>query len=184
MRTLLRKALAVSPCLPMFVLSLAVGHPPRSYAQTQVEPDTQTKVAALREPSTGGVVRDGGAASNSVPGAPAATPNPEISPAVAKELAAMRAEIELLRAELKGRGATELASPSAGASGSTSAPASATKAAAAPSMVTGEAPAQEARTALPAKPAPTEPFAYADWDLAERHCSQQRRGLGLEVFYA
>jgi len=145
----------------MLVLSLAVGQAPRSYAQTQAEPDTQTKVAALREPSTDGVIRGGGAASNSAPGAPAATPDPEISPAVAKELAAMRAEIELLKAELKGRSATELASPSAGASAS--APASAAKAAAAPSMVTGELPAQEARTGLPASPEPTAPFAYADW---------------------
>jgi len=147
----------------MLVLSLAVGQAPRSYAQTQAEPDTQTKVAALREPSTDGVIRGGGAASNSAPGAPAATPDPEISPAVAKELAAMRAEIELLKAELKGRSATELASPSAGASALASAPASAAKAAAAPSMVTGESPAQEARTGLPASPEPTAPFAYADW---------------------
>ncbi len=75
----------------------------------------------------------------------------------------MQAEIELLKAELKGRGATELASPTAGASSSTSAPVAAAKAAAAPSPVAVEAPAQEAGTGLPAKPAPTEPFAYADW---------------------
>ena len=75
----------------------------------------------------------------------------------------MKAEIELLKAELKGRGATELASPSAEASGSTSAPASATKAANAPSTVAGQAPAQESHTGVPASPEPTAPFAYADW---------------------
>ena len=163
MRTPLRKTVAVSPCLPMLVLSLAVGQAPRCYAQTQAQPDTQTKVAALREPSTGGVVRDGGASSNSAPGAPAATPDPEISPAVAKELAAMKAEIELLKAELKGRSATELTSPSPGASGSTSAPASAAKTTEATPSIAGAPPAQEARTGLPEKPEPTAPFAYADW---------------------
>ena len=147
----------------MLVLSLAVGQAPRCYAQTQAQPDTQTKVSVLHKPSTSGVVRDGDAASNSAAGASAATPDPEISPAVARELAAMKAEIELLKAELKGRGATELASPSAEASGSTSAPASATKAANAPSTVAGQAPAQESHTGVPASPEPTAPFAYADW---------------------
>ena len=147
----------------MLVLSLAVGQAPRCYAQTQAQPDTQTKVSVLHKLSTSGVVRDGDAASNSAAGAPAATPDPEISPAVARELAAMKAEIELLKAELKGRGATELVSPSAEASGSTSAPASATKAANAPSTVAGQAPAQESHTGIPASPEPTAPFAYADW---------------------
>jgi hypothetical protein len=36
---------------------------------------------------------------------PAAAPDPEISPAVAKQLAAMQAEIEQLKAELKSRSA-------------------------------------------------------------------------------
>ncbi len=147
----------------MLVLSLAIGHAQRSYAQAQAQSDIQTKVAALREPVTGGPARDGGAVSNSAPGASAATPDPEISPAVAKELAAMKAEIEELKAALKGRSAAEPAAPSAGGSGSTSAPASAAKAAEPGSSAASADPATRSRTGLPEKPKPAEPFAYADW---------------------
>ena len=160
MRALLHKPAAVSAFFfAMLVLSHSVGQGMRCYAQTQPQPDTQTKVAALHKP----VPSDTDTPNSTAPTAarPAATPDPEISPAVAKELAAMKAEIELLRAELRGRNASDLGSTSAGAS--SSAPSSATKAAAAPSAATGEAPAQEARTGLPANPEPTAPFAYADW---------------------
>ncbi len=164
MRTLSRKTVAVSPCLPILVLSLAVGHAARSYAQIQAQPDTQTKVAAVHELLTGEVVRDGGAAVNSAPGALPATPDPEISPAVAKQLAAMQAEIEELKAALKAGSAIVPASPSPKGSGSTPALAPETKATeATPSRASVAPPAQEARTGLPEKPAPTAPFAYADW---------------------
>ena len=164
MRTLLRKAVAASAFSPMLVLSLVAGQTSRSYAQTQSQPDAPSQVAALHAPFSDGTARDGGATSNSAPGTPTAAPDPEISPAVAKQLAAMQAEIEELKAELKTRGATAPAPSSSAAPESAPAPAPATTATGAPPTAAPvEPPAQEARTGLPEKPAPTEPFAYADW---------------------
>jgi hypothetical protein len=153
----------------MLVLSLAVVQAPRSFAQTQARPDTQTKVAALHEPSMDGTVRDGGGASDSAPAGPAAAPDPEISPAVAKQFAAMQAEIEQLRAELRGRSATEPASPSPGGSTTSAAATVPVKVASAPAT-TSAGPAvsaaqspSDAPAAKPAKQPPSEPFAFADW---------------------
>jgi hypothetical protein len=92
-------------------------------------------------------------------------PDPEISPAVAKQFAAMQAEIEELKAELKSRtlnGPTLVAGP-ASAAGSMSAAAPGAKGADAVSLGATADLSQEARTGLPEKPAPSEPFAYADW---------------------
>jgi len=161
MRTLSRKAVAASAFPSMLILSLAVGRASLGYAQTQAQPDAPTKVAALHEPMPDGTARDGGATGNPPSGA-VATPDPEITPAVAKELAAMKAEIDQLRAELKGRATTEPASSPEG-SASTSALTPETRGAAAAPSIAVEPPAQEARTGLPEKPAPTDPFAYADW---------------------
>jgi len=83
---------------------------------------------------------------------PAASPDPEISPAVARELAAMKAEIEALRAELNNRdGATPAI---------VNAPAAVVNAPVSVSSGT-ESPAQA--DAAIEKPKPAEPFAYADW---------------------
>jgi hypothetical protein len=154
-RALLRKAVAVSTLPSMLVLSLALGQASRCYGQTQ--PDAPAKVAALHDP----LPSDAGAthADTTKSAAPVAAPvpDPEISPAIARELAAMKAEIEALKAELKSRvpppvvagPAIAAGSPSVGApSGSPSANAE---------------PSQEARTNAPEKPKPSEPFAYADW---------------------
>src|SRR5208282_1395366 len=94
MNNLLRKAVAVSAFPSMLVLSLAVGQAPRCYAQTAVPPDGWTKVAALHEAP---------AATDVSPARPAAAPDPASSVDIAKELAAMKARIELLEAELKSR---------------------------------------------------------------------------------
>jgi hypothetical protein len=92
-----------------------------------------------------------------VPAQPAAKTDAEVSADIAKELAIMKARIEQLEAELKSR---EPAQPAA-------VPAVAAKATeiteAAPSPTPAALPTQEARTGLPEKPAPTQPFAYADW---------------------
>jgi len=152
-KTLLRKAVAVSTFPAMLVLSLAVGHAPRCYAQTAAPPDAPTKVAALHEP-----------AADVAPARAATTPDPQSSLDLAKELAAMKARIELLEAELKSRtlsGPTLVAGP-ASAAGSMSAAAPGAKADAVSSSATADMP-QESRTGLPEKPAPSEPFAYADW---------------------
>jgi len=151
----------------MLVLSLGVSQGARSYAQTQAQPDAQTKVAVLREPLPGGV--DASATKGTAPAtarpAATATPDPEISMDVAKELAAMKARIELLEAELKSHPASQPASSTSVAEPkSTPDTASQPKAAeSVSSTATVDPAAQEARTGLPEKPAPTEPFAYADW---------------------
>jgi len=155
MRTLLSRAVVASAFPSMLVLSLAVGQAPRCYAQTAVPPDGWTKVAALHEAP---------AATDVSPARPAAAPDPASSVDIAKELAAMKARIEMLEAELKSRtlsGPTLAAGPAVPA-GSTSAVTPGAKADAVSSSATADMP-QEARTGLPEKPKPTEPFAYADW---------------------
>jgi hypothetical protein len=163
MRALSRKPTAVSAFFSILILSLGVGASARCYAQTQVEPSDQPKVAAVREP----LPTDAGAASRteSATAKPAAAPDPEISLDIAKELAVMKARIEQLEAQLKSRAAAEPAT-SISVSGSKSTPITGleTKATASASSTANVDPAaQEARTGLPEKPPPTEPFAYADW---------------------
>jgi len=97
--------------------------------------------------------------------APAAARDPEISPAIAREFAAMKAEIEELKAELKSRtlsGPILVAGP-ASAAGSISAATPGAKVADTVSSSATADMSQEARTGLPEKPKPSEPFAFADW---------------------
>jgi len=160
MRTPLRKPVAVSAFVPMLVLSFCVAQGARCYAQTQTQPDSPTKVAVLREP----LPADTSSAKTTTPAAaqPAAKPEPETSVDIAKELAIMKARIEQLEAELKSRATAEPAA--AAAPEASPAPAAAAKATeAAPSPAAVAPPTQEAATGAPAKPAPTAPFAYADW---------------------
>lgn len=160
MRALLRKAVAVSTFHSMLVLSLAVGHAPRCYAQTQTHPDTASKVAALHAP----IPSDAGTTNSTVP---AVAPNTEISPAIAREFAAMKAEIEALKAELRSRTQPAVVAGRAVAAGSMSAAEPGAKTA---DVLSSSAPAdlsQEARTG-PEKPKPSEPFAYADWTWLKR----------------
>ena len=108
------------------------------------------------ETAAGAGTNDSAARSGSAP----ATLDPEIAPAVAKQLAAMQAEIEELKAELK----RSVGGPTAVAAASAeSAPSSAPKLAEPISSGTTVDAAAQSRAGLPAKPAPTQPFAYADW---------------------
>jgi hypothetical protein len=151
----------------MLILTLAVGQGTQCYAQAQAQPDAQTKVvAAVHEPRpVDPTTTDSGAPAAA---RPAAVPDPEISPAVARELAAMKAEIEELKALLKGRVATEPAPPAGGSATAAPAPVSAktepapTPASASPAAVAVQA-ASDATAAKPEKPEPAVPFAYADW---------------------
>jgi hypothetical protein len=135
-------------------MSLGVGQSELCHAQTQTPPDGQ-KVAMLHGPSADEASTQKNTAP--VPAQPAAKTDAEVSADIAKELAIMKARIEQLEAELKSR---EPAQPAA-------VPAVAAKATeiteAAPSPTPATLPTQEARTGLPEKPAPTQPFAYADW---------------------
>jgi hypothetical protein len=101
-RGLVRKAVAVSVSPAMLILSLAVAQASRGYAQTQ--PDASVKVAALHEPSAD-------VAADVSPVRPSAAPDPASTVDIAKELAAMKARIELLEAELKSRTASTEMSP-------------------------------------------------------------------------
>jgi len=83
---------------------------------------------------------------------PTASPDPEISPAVARELAAMKAEIEALRAELKRRDGAAPSTLNASPAPIVNTPVS---------ISSGTESASQAEASE--KPKPAEPFAYADW---------------------
>src|SRR5450755_1518110 len=136
----------------------------RGEAQTsQNQPGVQTTVSEARPP------RSDAAESASVP---VAAPDPDIPPAVAKQLAAMQAQIEQLKAELRGRTATESAAakpPDVTPATATPAPvASAAKSPAPASSTTTVEPVATAQqgpepSVKAAKPEPEAPFSYADW---------------------
>jgi Putative beta-barrel porin-2, OmpL-like. bbp2 len=148
-RTLVRKAVTVSTLPSVLVLSLTVCQISRCYAQTPAQPDAPTKVAALNEPAP---------VTDVSPNRPAtAAPDPASSADIARELAAMKARIELLETELKSRTVTTNASL---------APVIPARAAPLPVTAPTEATAQtpsDSSAAKPEKAAPTEPFAFADW---------------------
>jgi hypothetical protein len=123
--------------------------------------DAQTTVAAVHEPTAGEPEREGGKTVTPSPGTPSATPDLEISPAVAKQLAAMQAEIEQLKAELKIHAVPD-AAPAPAIAPVSKAPEPAPATTAASPAVAVEQQAAEA-TAKPEKAEPTVPFAYADW---------------------
>jgi hypothetical protein len=162
---------ATSVFSPMLVLSLALGQASRGFAQAQAPPNPATLPALHGQPLDSAAhddaVRDGGTSHPPATGG-AAAPDPEISPAVAKELAAMQAEIEALKAELKSRSAAEPALSSPRPAEAVSAPASAVKATepvpasatAGPAVPVAQATDAAANSG---KPEPTAPFAYADW---------------------
>ena len=94
-------------------------------------------------------------------------PDPEIPPVVAKQLAAMQAEIDALKAELRSREGTQpVAAPLPEvATDPRRAPnaASAANPEPSPTSAMRVEVAQQAATATSEKPEPTAPFAYANW---------------------
>jgi hypothetical protein len=152
MSTWLRKAVALSTVRSIVVLSLAFTQVPRGYAQTPAQPGTQAKAAA--QPSFGLFDHSAGTSSSKPADGATAADNQQLSPAVAKALAAMQARIDQLEAELKSKNAHEPV-PSTGSL---------------VGMKTSSAPGEAAAAANPAtesaqpdKPKKAEPFAYADW---------------------
>jgi hypothetical protein len=129
-------------------------------AQTEVQAGAPAKMAALYGAESPDSNVTAGESAPKVTPAPA-SPDPEISPAVARQLAAMQAEIEALKAELKSREGAAIAPSAAPAR---PAPAATPEAKAVePSAVSASDDAAQARSGLPEKPKPSEPFAYADW---------------------
>jgi hypothetical protein len=132
------------------------------YAQTQAQPDTQTKLAVVRsEPSSGGT--DISITSSVPPSHPAVLD----SEMLLKELAAMEARIAQLEAALKGR-TTEAAPAAVAVAPAPVAPAIAKVSPAAPVAVPAEtstATAQVASEIPAAPPAKKEKIApFSDWD--------------------
>jgi hypothetical protein len=142
-------------------LCLALAQGPQCYAQAQ--PQTQTQLAKVSRPDTASSEEPAaeGSKSRELPAGATSAPDPEISPAVAKELAAMKAEIEQLKTELKSRAAPELAAaPTTGSS------IKATDLVPPTPKAESAIPVEHASSdaaAKPGKPEPTVPFAYADW---------------------
>lgn len=141
------------------------------WAQTNAPSETgaPTTMAAAFRPADGGTRGDASHASAGTPANVAVNvgaPNPDIPPAVAKQLAAMQAEIEQLKAELKGRMAPESTAESAATLAVV--PVTTPAVAALPVAATAEpvkAVAQSAgdTSVKPQKPEPEAPFSYADW---------------------
>jgi hypothetical protein len=134
----------------MLVLSLAFGQTPRGYAQTAVQSDAPTKVTALRESS---------AVADVTPGGTATVPDSQSSQDILKELAAMKARIEQLEAELKSRAAT---------AETVSAPATLTRATealapASPSPVVVAQPSSDSAAASLTRKEKIVPFSDWDW---------------------
>jgi hypothetical protein len=150
--------------LSMFALCLAFAQGSSCYAQAQTQPRAQTEVAKLHKsgvPLPESSARVESTTSES-PARPAVSPNPAVPADVASELAALKARIEQLELQLKGNAAPEQPSTAmvrALAKESNSALAVAPAEPVQPQDQSTSA----APSAAPEKPAPTAPFAYADW---------------------
>src|SRR5271169_419675 len=119
--TQLCKAMAFTALSVVLTLSLVLTVAQRCDAQTK--PSTPTNVAALNDPLPAETAHDGGSNNSAAKTATApAPPDPDISPGVAKQLSAMQAEIEQLKAELKNRGTEPAATSPAGSATPTIAP--------------------------------------------------------------
>ena len=148
-KTVLRKATAISAFPPILALSLAVGYAPLGHAQASPQAGAPAKMAALHESP---------AADVSPAPSPAAT-NQESSAEIAKELAVMKARIEQLEAQLKLKAAAETSSAAG-----TPVRVSEAMPAAAPAEA---AMVQSSSASLTSTPAPTktEKIApFSDWD--------------------
>ena len=147
MKTLLRTIAAVSIFPSTLILILAFAQAPKSSAQTVAPSDAPAKVAVLHE---------------AIADVPSARPAPAPDPAtndIFKELAAMKARIEVLEAELKSRTAPAEVSPALEAPPSIAALPIAAAAPIQPPM------AQSLSTASVATPPAKEKIVpFSDWD--------------------
>ncbi|HET7891775.1 MAG TPA: outer membrane beta-barrel protein, partial [Candidatus Sulfotelmatobacter sp.] len=146
----LRKALRFAALPGVLILSLTMVATQRGVAQTRAS--APTNVAPAPEPDSDKAVGAGNGG---------AAPDLGISPALAKQLAAMQAEIDELKAELRGR------APAANAAAAAPAPAAAPAAVPEPKPVEAAAVSAAGGAAQGSGQAeklqPTAPFAYADW---------------------
>jgi putative OmpL-like beta-barrel porin-2 len=153
----MRKTLAVLTVPSILILSVAASHTSMCYAQTPAQADAPAKVAALHESA---------AVPDVSPTRPAAAPDPTSPADIAKELAAMKARIEILEAELKSRNLTG----SAPAAPLLAAPVAVTpirtaeaSPVAAPAQAMVPQPSSDSSAPAPAKKEKIAPFSDWDW---------------------
>jgi hypothetical protein len=154
--TALRSCLRFAIVIAVNLVLIRVG-----YAQTAVAAERQaptqshTTLATMNASPSGetSTETDTNKSANSR-GEASTVLDPEIPPAVQKQLEIMQDRIHHLELELKHSRETEL-TPSAETMATTAGSPT-------PDQLT-VAPSQEGRTGLPEKPKPSEPFAYADW---------------------
>ena len=163
------------------ILVSAPGARCQAQAKDQAASGGEPTVAALHEPPAAGAFHDEGAASKPAPSGTAAAPDPEISPAVAKQLATMQAEIEELKALLKSNAELLPASARAMAAGPTLTPPTPAIAIANPAAPVGQA---ADTTAKPGNASAHGSVCLRRLDVAERQSAQQRRGVGFKVLHA
>ena len=156
-----RKAFQLAALPVALILSLIVI--PSRRCSAQAMPPAEVSVAAAHDHNLiEGGPRGGATNSAAAKVAPASTTvDSEISPAVARQFAAMQAEIDALKAELKSRDAAPVA-PSAAAPPPVSVATSEAKSVE-PSAAKASDDTAQARSGMPEKTKPAEPFAYADW---------------------
>ena len=153
-------------CRALQFVALAIIVTVTLVASTSVRCDAQTtpsapaNVASLHDPASAETSHDGASIRSAAKAEPAPAPaDPDISPAVAKQLATMQAEIEALKTELKSRDANASAPGAAPV-----APAITSSATKATEQSDSSASAgAQAGSGQTEKPEPAAPFAYADW---------------------
>ncbi|HTW59332.1 MAG TPA: outer membrane beta-barrel protein [Terriglobales bacterium] len=103
--TLSHKTVAVSAFPPVLILSLVLGATSLCFAQTQEQPGTPTKVAAMRQPLPGGSGENSDDSRTAAPKLSTANPSitapdPALMLTLEKELAEMRARMDQISAQL------------------------------------------------------------------------------------
>jgi hypothetical protein len=181
----LRQTLFTEIILPILALIFTLSTP-LCLAQSQQAIATPAAQGLLARAAA----NDGTTNSSAASAHPAASPDPEISPAVARELAALRAEIEELKAEIRNRNTAEAtsspttpapaATPAPATTAAAPAPAASPAAASSPVMISASPAANSAPTPAitsvvnavqtdaasstpPAKKQKIDPFSDWDW---------------------
>ena len=183
-----RKIVRVATFSCAIFLGLAVAIAQACYAQAQTQPADRTEVAALNDPApapadarAAGAAAPATAASSSESSSrPAAATDPEVPPAVEKELQALEARIEELEAALKARDAAASAQPAPSASATaSSAPAQGQTVVSPPAA----SPAASASPTFdPQKQTKSDPFAYADFTWMNGNSRNKDTPLATKYF--
>jgi hypothetical protein len=148
-----------------FVLAQAPGCYAQVENQKQPQPDSQiARLGGAAQPSAAGSAAAPATAANGAASPSTSIGDPTIPPAVEKELEALRARIQQLESERKKSDApADGGSLSAGSSGSATETTPATATTSSVAALDSPQTVREIAPKQPEKPAPAEPFAYADW---------------------